>query len=224
MTFLNQARRLSAELADFIADVAEQPLSFRGEDPLDHSRSNHRHLSMIEYLADHVPGIDLDFRCAAVDYIFERWKERLKAFHPYKQNGYRLYLYADMSPTVSVVAETPIGFPYNVKPRWIKTPREVLSRFASRSWGGQFSGGSAQLPKRILAAVEAMKGSISKPTAQRLGISVAELRRMIEANGLTREVNALRKVYRRSPARFETHQNLPRELRVYELCLPGKFD
>ena len=62
-------------------------LVFRGDHPIEHSRCNHVHLSSIEWIAARHSQIDLSIREQAVQFVFERWRARLKSFHPYQQNG-----------------------------------------------------------------------------------------------------------------------------------------
>ena len=113
MEILRQTRRRCPELAQYLEDVAASPLRFDGSDPLQHSSDNHVHLWKIESLADTYGWIDVDYRVEVVSYLLEQWRCRLKGLPPYRQQGYRLYLYEDLAPTISVVAETPIRFPYS---------------------------------------------------------------------------------------------------------------
>ena len=109
MDFLKKAHNISQEFTDYIADVAESELRFEGEHPIEHSRYNHVHLFGLERCTR---DIDLSLKIQAVEYIFTRWKVRLKSYQPHNQQGFRMYLYEDFAPTISVVAETKFGFPY----------------------------------------------------------------------------------------------------------------
>lgn len=63
---IDSLRRENRELADYLEQIAEQPLDFRDQHPNGHSARNHQHLWMLEYAADRHRSIDLAFRCAAV--------------------------------------------------------------------------------------------------------------------------------------------------------------
>ena len=93
MEVLKYTRRRCPELAQFLEDVAASPLHFEGSQPLQHSSSNHVHLWMVEFLADTHRWIDTDYRVEVASYLLEQWRRRLKGLSPYRQQGYRLYLY-----------------------------------------------------------------------------------------------------------------------------------
>jgi hypothetical protein len=109
MDLLHEAKRISSDSAAWQSGIAEEDFAFRGTDPRQHSAHNHVHLWMVEWLADDDPRIDLAFRRRVITWIFDQWERRLKGYAPYRDVGYRLYLYEDAAPTVSVVAETPGG-------------------------------------------------------------------------------------------------------------------
>ncbi len=224
MTIEAFTRARCPELADFLRDCAAAPLAFDGPYPLAHSSHNHIHLWALEYWADHHAWIDLEYRVTFARLILERWRGRLKGLAPYRADGYRLYLYEDMAPTVSAVAETEYGFPYGGVPTFVREPRDVMTVYVGRSWRRNFTGEPWALkPDRILAEIERQSGSISKPTADALGVSVGALRILIEQMGIENRVNAIRKRYKRRPAAFRMDQSSDHAYRVYEQRLPAGY-
>lgn len=212
------------ELAAFLESCCSQPLSFEGDCPNYHSYLNHIHLWALEYWADRHAWIDLTYRTAFVELIFQRWRGRLKGLEPYRNSGYRFYLYEWMAPTVSVVAETPSGFPYPGKPIFVKSPRDVMRLFIDRSWAQNFDSEPWQIPRdKVLRVIETNSGSISKPSADALGLRVGALRTLIEQMGLDRQVNAIRKQFKRRPARFRVEPDPEFEFACYELRLPANY-
>lgn len=224
MTVLPETKTRCPELAAFLEACCEAPLRFDGDHPNQHSSHNHIHLWALEWWADHHAWITLDYRVRFVAEILNAWRGRLKGHAPYQADGYRLYLYEDMAPTLSVVAQTPFGFPYPGTPRFVGTATDIMTLYTGRSWRAQFEAG-AQIPSaaEILRQVDKAAGSISKPTAQALGIGVGALRVLIEQMGLQSEVNALRKRYKRRPAQFRDEDSL-HSYRIYEQVLPAGFD
>jgi len=124
-----------------------------------------------------------------------------------------------------VVAETPLGFPYGGEPTFVRSLTDVLRLYVGRSWRGVFAGFAAerQTPIRILDAVEAAQGSIGVRGAQRVGTTQAQLRRLIENWGISRDVNRIRKKYRRSPAHFRNEDEVPDRYKIYEERLPPGY-
>ncbi len=202
-------------MAVYLDDIAEQPLSFRGPHAIAHSAENHRHLWAVEWYADKDASIGTAFRAAAVSFILYRWRDRLAAHTPTHGRGFRLYLYEDMAPTVSVVAETGEGCPYGGDLRFVERIDEVLAPYATISWSSRFHGSSALTPDAILKAARHERGSLGS-TARALRMSVGKLRIAIENYGLADDFNAIRKHNKRRPARFrDTDTMLPR-LRIWE--------
>lgn len=193
------SRRLP-EVARFIEEMSEIDLKFQGPEPLDHSRDNHVHLWAIEYAADRHREIDLAFRCAAVRHILARWTARLKGYAPYTAQGYRLYVYGDMAPTLSVVAETPRGCPYG-DVKLVDDIETVVRPYVGQSWSARFRATGGLGPDRLLAAIDKERGSLGA-TARRLGWSLAILRRDIEGWEIGPDVNRVRKRHGRRPAQF----------------------
>lgn len=208
-------RRRHRDLADYIDGIAEQPLSFRGPHAIAHSADNHRHLWAIEWWADKDANLDLAFRGHAVSYILHRWRERLTGHTPTHGRGFRLYLYEDVAPTVSVVAETGEGCPYGGDLTFVDRIGEVLKPYAARSWSSLFSGSAMPSPEAILKAVKHANGSL-RSTSRSVGMPLAELRRVIENYGLAADVNAIRKYHRRRPARFKDPDTMLPRLRIWE--------
>jgi hypothetical protein len=191
------------ELARALAEIAERPLSFRGDDPNAHSADNHVHLWALEWWAERHPWIDLDYRTRAAEALLARWRARLPGFAPWRDRGFRLYLYEDLAPTLSVVAETDAGFPYPCAPRFVTSARQIMALHAGRRWSQVFApAGPTLAPADVLSAVAAHAGSIGAPTARALGLRRGDLRKLIEAHDLQDAVNALRKRHRRRPAVF----------------------
>ncbi|WP_127112654.1 hypothetical protein [Shimia sediminis] len=210
------------ELADFLDHCCEAPLRFEGDHPLMHSSDNHIHLWALEYWADHHGWIDTGYRVRFAEAIFARWRARLKGMRPYQGRGYRLYLYADLAPTVSVVAETDVGCPYGLAEAFAPDLASVMRRYAGQSWAAHFGDeGAAPTPQAVLKAVERHHGSISKPTAQALGMQVGHLRRFIEWFELADEVNVLRKRHKRRPVQFREEHAAP--LEIWEERLPAGY-
>ncbi|PPD44628.1 MAG: hypothetical protein CTY15_06700 [Methylocystis sp.] len=201
-------------------------MRFEGEEPNHHSACNHVHLWGLEYWAERCPGIDLSFRLEFVEEIFRQWRAQLRGLPPFQTAGYRLYLYEDLAPTVSVVAETPAGFPYEGGAvEFVGAPAEVMAGYLRQKWSDNFKFTPWPMPQtRILSAIEAHAGSISKPTANALGVGVGELRQLIETMGLEQKVNALRKRFRRRPATFRPALDLSTPRKIYERRLPPQFD
>lgn len=210
------------KLARFLTACCETPLRFEGDHPLMHSADNHIHLWALEYWADHHAWIDTAYRVRFAEAIFNRWRARLKGMRPYQERGYRLYLYADLAPTVSVVAETDAGCPYGLAEEFAPDMALVMGRYEGQSWAAHFSDAdSGPTPEAVLKAVERQHGSISKPTAQALGMQVGHLRRFIEWFELGDEVNALRKRFKRRPAQFRDYVAAP--LVIWEERLPAGY-
>jgi len=221
-TFLDQAAAIAPELRAYIAEVSETPLNFEGLDPLHHSAHNHVHLWKIEAFADTHPAITVGFRLAAVNYIFERWKTRLRSYRPYQQAGYRLYLYEDTAPTISVVAQTPTGFPYDGEPQFVTAPKDILRLYRNRSWSAHWQMPELT-PELIIATIDTARGSMSSTVARQLGINGAALRRCIEWFEIAEQVNTIRKRYRRRPAQFTQVEALPHRYHIWEKQLPARY-
>lgn len=215
-------RARSPELADFLDACRETPLYFEGDDPNLHSADNHIHLFHLVAAKEDHGWIDTAYMTAFAENIFDRWRARLKGLAPYQAQGYRLYLYQDFAPTVSVVAETPQGFPYPGTPFFVDSPAQVMALYAGFRLSEALRGDGLR-DTDILNAVERHKGSIGKPTANALGMQVGELRRAIEWWSIQDQVNALRKHFRRRPAAFRSDYDLPFAYKVYEERLPPRY-
>ena len=225
MDFIDYTRSRSPELAEYIHGVAQSPLAFDGSDPSEHSSHNHIHLWKLEYLSDTCSWIDVDYRLECVNHVLEQWRRRLKGLSPYAQRGYRLYVYEDLAPTISAVAETDIGFPYtHAQPVFVQTIRDVLKLYEKRSWKEHFACDDWEISeKRLLDAVQKNNGSISKPTAEKLGIPVGKLRSLITNMGLSCQVNSVRKKFRRRPADFSNEIVHTDCWHVFERVLPAGY-
>lgn len=211
-------RRRSREIAEYLEAIAEQPLSFRGAHPIEHSAANHCHLWMVEWMADKAGWIDLAFRVQATAYILGRWRDRLPSYEPARERGFRLYLYADMAPTVSVVAETNEGCPYGGDLEFVSEIGDVLAPYAGRSWMSNFKGGGPT-PDAILSAAAREAGSLRR-TATRLDTGLAELRRLIECYGIAAEFNRVRKSHGRRPAQFADPDMMLPKVLIWEWRVP----
>ena len=196
-------------------------MRFEGGHPLMHSADNHIHLWALEYWADHHAWIDTSYRVRFAQAIFDRWRARLKGMRPYQERGYRLYLYAGLAPTVSVVAETDTGCPYGLAEEFVPDLASVMRPYEGQSWAAHFSEDGSLEPESVVKAVERHAGSIGKPTAQALGMQVGHLRRYIEWCELADEVNAIRKRYKRRPAQFREEVAAP--LVIWEERLPAGY-
>ena len=225
MGFLETAAKITPELREYVEAIAEMEFVFWGDHPEAHSGENHEHLWKIEWLADDYPQIDLAIRQQAVEFIFERWRVRLKSFHPYRQSGYRLFLYEDVAPTVSVGAQSPHGFFYSDRLQFVSSIGDVLRPFTNRSWRARFASGLPPPDQRsLLSAIEKTQGSIGTRAAQSLGINVAELRKRIEWLEISGQINDLRKRFKRRPAKFVDHDLSPFKCKIFELRLPANYD
>lgn len=223
-TILADTRRRCPEQAEFLEGVCAQPLRFEGRYAIDHSAHNHTHLWALEWWAERHDWIDLDYRVAFVEEIFMHWRGRLKGLPPYRESGYRVYLYQDMAPTVSVVADRPEGCPYAGKLTFVPHIRDVMSVYVGHHWSLNFNGGAWPVaPERILRVIERNAGSISKPSADELGLSVGRLRRLIEEIGLEMRVNAIRKRFNRRPATFRVDAGGDFELHIFEQVWPARY-
>lgn len=226
MTILGFTRAKCPELAGFLEACCASRLSFEGDEPNFHSACNHIHLWALEYWAERHDWIDLPYRLEFVREIFNCWRTQMRGLPPYQAKGYRLYLYEDLAPTVSVVAETPVGFPYSGcgPVTFVERPQDVLRSYPGKKWGEFFrSTPWTTSQERILEAVEKQAGSIGAPSANALGLSRGQLRRMIEERGLEREINALRKKFHRPPARFRPERDHATPILLYEQRLPARF-
>lgn len=208
-------RRRHRDLADYIDGIAEQPLSFRGPHAIAHSADNHRHLWAIEWWADKDDNLDLAFRGHAVSHILHRWRNRLTGHSPTHGYGFRLYLYEDMAPTVSVVAETGEGCPYGGDLIFVDRIGDVLKPYATRPWSSLFSGSAMPSPEAILKAARRERGAL-RSTSKTVGVSLADLRRTIENYGLAADINAIRKHHKRLPAQLRDIDTMLPRLRVWE--------
>lgn len=185
-----------------------------------HSSYNHQHLWMQEYYARKTSKINFLFRKEVVQYLFARWKMRLKGYTPYQQSGYRLYLYEDREPTISVVAETSQGFPYRYMKDsllLVKNPDDILVLYNDSSFKHYLT------PKEVLSVLDECKGSL-RQTALSLHVELAELRRQIENMELSQKVNQLRKKYKRIPALFTNRDLYSSTKKIYEECLPKQYN
>lgn len=223
MGLLEETRNRCPELAEFLADCCERDLRFDGPYPIQHSAYNHIHLATLEYWADRHGWIDLGYRTAFAQAVLARWRARLKAAAPYRRDGFRLYLYEDMAPTLSVVAETAQGCPYGGVIQRVESIRQIMAIYAGRSWIAQFGPRADFIaPERVLSVIAGNSGSISQPSAQALGLSAGALRLLIEQYDLTGAVNAIRKRHHRRPARFRGEMERQNTFRMYEEVLaPG---
>lgn len=224
MSLVSDTRKRCPELADFLEACCQSPLSFDDPFPIMHSANNHIHLWALEWWADHHAWIDLDYRVDFVAEIFKQWRGRLKGLPPYREDGYLVYLYEDMAPTVSVVAATPEGCPYGRAHNFTQSTRKVLAPYADRSWQDNFECLPWEVDRdRILKVIEKNAGSISKPSADALGLSVARLRILIEQMGLETQVNNLRKRYKRRPAKFREEDMIDHPRLMYEAHWPAGY-
>lgn len=225
MNILKFTQQRSNELAEYLEFVASSPLSFEGEHPIEHSSYNHIHLWKLEYLSKSHKWIDIEYKVEFINYIFEQWRRRLKGLSPYIDRGYRVYLYEDTAPTISVVAETNIGFPYEYGvPIFVNSVREILEIYESKNWSDNFSDLDWEVDeKHILNVIEHNKGSIGKPSANKLGLSVGKLRTLITNMGLDNSVNSIRKKYKRRPADFSKEQQYSENWHVFERILRGNY-
>jgi len=99
-----------------------------------------------------------------------------------------------------------------------------MKAYLDRPWGANFQSLPWPLShERILEAVEAQAGSIGKPSANAVGFGVGALRRLIEEMGLESKINALRKKFRRAPARFRPELDCATPIQLYERRLPPRF-
>ncbi|MCY6382739.1 hypothetical protein [Hoeflea prorocentri] len=224
MSILEMTKQRCPELAGFLEGCCTAPLNFDGDHPIEHSRHNHIHLWALEWWADHHSWIDLEYRLEFVREIFKHWRVRIKGMPPYQDRGYRLYLYEAMAPTISVVAETPFGFPYSGQPTFVAQRREIMELYLDRSWISNFDFEPFEFSgKALLDQIEKSSGSIGKPTANALGIKVGALRTLIEQMGLQSSVNEIRKKYKRRPARFSDEEEYLHKYRIHEQRIEPGF-
>ena len=221
--FIRQTKLKHPDLGSYLETVCHVKLCFEGDHPLVHSSQNHIHLWQLEYESDDHPWINSSYREAFVKCIFEAWRVRLKQYAPYKEQGYRLYLYDDLAPTVSVVANTAHGCPYG-DVTTVHTLAEVLATYEGRSWRALFSDDDWEInPDLVLKVIKKQKGSISRPTANTLGLKPGKLRLLIINMGLEDEVNQIRKRYKRRPADFSEGPFQQQAFTIYEQILPAQY-
>jgi len=224
--FLAGLRERSLELADYAVAVVNTPLRFDGAHPLEHSSHNHVHLWKLEFLADELSWIDPSFRAAFARYILEQWRRRAKGLAPYREQGYRIYVYEDLAPTLSMVAETAVGCPYDLaRASRVDRIEDVMAVYAGRSWRSLFASDNGGInPARVAQVIRQQQGSISSPTASRLGVNVAQLRRLIVNLGLEDEVNQIRKHFGRRPADLPAIDETRPPWKLWERILPPSYD
>lgn len=98
-----------------------------------------------------------------------------------------------------------------------------MELYLGRSWRANFDLEPFELnPKWVLNQIDKNKGSIGKPTADKIGVKVGELRTIIEQMGLQSRVNDIRKKYRRRPAQFR-QEDYDHTYRIHEQLLPAHF-
>lgn len=214
---LQMMKERCPELASFFDSCCERDLRFDGPYPITHSAHNHVHLWALEYWAERQPWIDLSFRTDFARAILARWEARLSSFATQHPDGFRLYLYQDLAPTVSVVAETAMGCPYGGRLIPVRDEREIMALYTNKPWSRNFAtAGNDLTPSRVLRGIEQNAGSISAPTAQSLGVKIGALRLLIEQLDLTVEVNAIRKRFKRRPAQFRNDLERQFATHIYE--------
>lgn len=226
MDIVKYTRNRSNQLADYLEECAFSPLEFEGDDPLLHSSNNHVHLWFLEHFSQHHSWVNLEYKLAFVEYILKVWKNRIKGQPPYHSQGYRLYVYQEMSPTVSVVANTAEGFPYKdslEQVLFVDKISDVLKVYEDHNWSKNFTAEWEISHEKILKVISLNRGSIAKPSASQLGIKVGELRHLIINMGLSSEVNTIRKKYKRRPADFSHGIENDNQIILYEQVLPPKF-
>jgi len=226
MDVLRYTKTVSRDLADYLEQCARAPLAFEGNDPLHHSSHNHIHLWLLECFAERNEWVNLAYKREFVEYILKTWKNRIKGFLPYQSQGYRMYVYTDWAPTISVVAETAMGFPYRYSLEhavFVDDLSDILKKYEGCNWSDNFGGASGISPKTVLKSVLSNAGSIGKATANMLGLKVGALRRLIINMGLAEQVNEIRKKHKRRPADFRYELDHNHTTLFYELLLPPKF-
>ena len=226
MDIYRYTKSISSDLADYLDQCARSPLAFEGNDPLSHSSYNHIHLWFLECFAEQHNWVNLEYKRDFVKYILKTWKIRIKGLSPYQSQGYRMYVYTDMAPTISVVAETAAGFPYRYSKEhavFVHDLDDILRVYEGRKWSDNFGGVYDISPKIVLQYVQSNAGSIGKPTANMLGLGVGALRNLIINMGLAEEVNAIRKRNKRRPADFGYELEGKDSILFYEILLPPRF-
>lgn len=226
MNILEYTRNRSVELADYLEECAQAPLEFISNDPLRHSSANHVHLWLLERYSDCNDWVNLEYKIEFFQYILEVWKNRIKGLPPYQTQGYRFYVYTDLAPTISVVAETNVGFPYRSTLNhavFVNSVADIVAKYENRKWADNFSGQWDIAPDKLIQVIHSNKGSIGKPTAQKLGVKVGELRHLIINMDLANKVNDIRKKYKRRPADFSNSITENYKTYFYEARLPPKF-
>jgi hypothetical protein len=218
--FLKKAQSIDQELSDYVEHIGETEFQFKGDNPYDHSAYNHVHLRGLQVLARDNPRVTLEVQVQAVEYIFERWKTRLKSFHPYTQKGYRLELSENFAPTISVEANTVYGRTGGNSAVYVDSMLEIFRIYEGQDWCSflQPSEKSA-----ILYAVEQSQGSIGTRAAQLIGLNAVELRKYIEWFEMDDEVNTIRKQFHRRPVQFLSYEQRFSKYKIYEICLPAHY-
>ena len=101
---------------------------------------------------------------------------------------------------------------------------EIMRLYENRSWKQYFQIDDWEVSeKQLLEVIQQHSGSISKPTADQLGLSVGKLRILITNMGLGSQVNSIRKRFRRRPADFTNELDYSSKWHVFERILPAGY-
>lgn len=103
-----------------------------------------------------------------------------------------------------------------------ETGRDIMELYLNRNWQSDFHLEPFEIDQKVvLDMIDKNSGSISKPTANALGLKVGAFRNLVEQMGLQADVNTIRKKYRRRPANFREEEHFLR-YRIHEqLVQPG---
>lgn len=230
MDFLAFTRSINSGLADTIEEAAELKFDFSdAHDPEGYFANYRHHNNMVyfwflEWAAEKHREIDLAYRCKATRFIIDRWKTRLRGYRPYHDTGFVLRIWETLAPKMEVLRNAPEHSRHE-KVRKVQTLEEMWAPYEGRPWSSVFDDDpySPLIPDNILKIIEKEAGSIGKPTARRLGVSVAELRRQIGNWDIGDQVNRIRKKHRRRSVRFVAYDCAPNaDFRIYqEIWPPG---
>ena len=198
---LQRARSISGQFVDHIEDCAECVFDFSDLNDPYANPDNRVYLWFVESFLEDYEGDGLAFRVAITRYILERWRSRLKGYQPYHQTGYIIYIYETLAPKLDVLI--PGSGVLSGQQNLIPTLEEYWQPYTRIPWRDRFEArGIRDEVRRTLEALKKENGSISHGTAQRLGITRAQLRRNIMSWEIEDDVNGIRKHFRRKPAHF----------------------
>ena len=221
---LERAYQLDVEFGRLLEDVAERRFDFTFLHSPYEYRYHYEYFWFVEMYADAHLEIDARFRAGSIHYVLARWRANLRGYRPYQDMGYYIYMWETLAPKLGVMPLSHANEIGRDQEFDVKTIEEFVQPYQGRSWREIWAEGAHIRDKDILKAVRAENGSIGTRTSRRLGVNVAELRRLIESWDVSEEVNRIRKANRRRPAqlvKWSDRADVPH--RVYSEIWPKNY-